>query len=75
MTTRVCCSPGCQALVNPPHVLCVAHWRALPARVQSEAQYRLRAYQGTRTEREAAAREYVHAWFRVMSQMKKASAL
>jgi hypothetical protein len=70
---RVCCHPGCETIVDPPHVLCLDHWRALPARVQSEAQYRLRAFHGDRTAREAAAREYVLSWLRIA--VRKASAL
>ena len=71
--SRLCCHPGCEVRVDPPHVLCVPHWRALPARVQSECQYRLRAYRGTRCEREAAAREFVGTWFR--ASLRKAAGL
>lgn len=57
-TVRVCMCPGCESSVTAPHLCCVRHWRALPSRVQTEVQARLRGWKDTGAAREFLSRHY-----------------
>ncbi len=55
---QVCCFPNCTIAVDRHHVTCVHHWKALPPRVQSEVQWRLRGWKDI-----AAARAFIGSWY------------
>lgn len=56
--SSVCCFPHCTVAVARKQVTCVHHWKALPARVRAEVQWRLRGWKDA-----AAARAFVDTWY------------
>ncbi len=65
MVIYTCTFPGCQAVIEPAHVACFAHWARVPKPIRQQVQERLKGWKD-----KAAARDCLKSWF--LAELRKA---